>query len=586
MLLRMFLFIVLSSSALSCLAEVQEVKVGVLAFRGAEKAWQRWYPSINYLSETITDSRFKLIPMSLTQLDNAVIEQKIDFVITNAGQYVRVGSKHGMSWLATLKSRRHNGSNHVIGSTLVVKASSSYWNISDLQGRTLGAVDPLAFGGFQVYWGELSKQAIDPKGYFSEINFSRFPVDVLMYWVRDQTVDGAIVPTCLMEKMHEEGLIDIQNYRVLDKKQHQNFNCQSSSQLYPNWSFAKLRKTSPVLAEKVAKALLSMEPDSNSAIMAGSLGWTAPVSTYDIHQLYQRLNIHPWQANWWQQAWRWMLMNWQWGVIVLSLIFISLMHHLWVQLLVNRRTHELQELNVELLQQQQQLEHAQRVAILGELSSELAHELNQPLAAINSYAEGGIVRLRKGQDNHDQINLLDKISIEAQRSAKIIRRIRRFAKNQKPVKQLTDFVQLIHETLILLQIELKKSNTELFLELPKESVKLMIDAIEIQQVLINLIRNSIEALSNVEGPRQVRLQVQAENGKKIQVKIIDNGPGIKASISEQLFLPFFSTKKQGMGLGMSICKRIIESHHGKIWFEENPTGGSIFNFTLSGNSDD
>lgn len=558
--------------------------MGVLAFRGVEKALQRWQSTFDYLEETIPGTHFIVLPMTLSELDNAVMQQNIDFVITNPGQYVRIGTKYGMSWLATLKSRRHNESKQVIGSALVVKASSPYKELNDLKGQSLGAVDALAFGGFQIYWGEMAKQGIDPARFFHEINFSHYPVDALVYWVRDSAVDGAIAPACLLEKMHEEGLININNYRVLDLKQHDGFNCQSSSQLYPNWSFAKLRDTPTKLAEKISKALLSMDANSQAATASGSLGWTTPVSTYEIHQLYQRLNIHPWQESWWQQAWRWVLVNWQWGGLFLFVIILGFLHHLWVQLLVNRRTHELQQVNIELHLQQQELEHAQRIAILGELSSDLAHELNQPLAAINSYAEGGIIRLKKlqnnRQNNSELIHLLDKISLEAQRSGKIIQRIRGFATKQQPEKKPTDISQLINESLLLLQIELKKSETNLTLSLPQENIIVSVDPIEIQQVLINLIRNSLEAMSPTEGVHQLVVEVLPTNDKEIQFNIMDNGPGISQSISDQVFTPFLSTKKQGLGLGMSICKRIVEAHHGKIWIENNPSGGCVVRFTL------
>jgi len=578
--LRVLLLISLLLVALFCRAESQEIKVGVLAYRGSEKALQRWQPTFDYLTESIPETRFVIIPMTLPELDDAVMQQNIDFVITNPGQYVRIGTKYGMSWLATLKSRRHNKSKQVIGSALVVKANSPYKELHDLKGKSMGAVDPLAFGGFQIYWGEMAKQGINPVRFFYEINFSRYPVDALVYWVRDTVVDGAIVPACLLEKMHEEGLININNFRVLDLKQHDGFNCQTSSQLYPNWSFAKLRDTPTVIADKISKALLSMNVNSAAAIAAGSLGWTTPVSTYEIHQLYQRLNIHPWQESWWQQAWRWVLINWQWGGLFLFIIILGFLHHLWVQILVNRRTHELQEVNIELHLQQQELEHAQRIAILGELSSDLAHELNQPLAAINSYTEGGIIRLEKLQNNPDLIKLLEKIRLEAQRSGKIIQRIRGFAKKQQPEKQPTDISQLINDSLLLLQIELKKSETNLTLSLPEESIIMSVDPIEIQQVLINLIKNSLEAMSVTEGVNQLVVEVFPTNDNEIQFNIKDNGPGISKSISDQAFTPFLSTKKQGLGLGMSICKRIIEAHHGKIWIENNPSGGCVVSFKL------
>ncbi len=578
--LRVLILISLLSVTLLCQANSQEIKVGVLAFRGVEKALQRWQSTFDYLEETIPGTHFIVLPMTLSELDNAVMQQNIDFVITNPGQYVRVGTKFGMSWLATLTSRRHSERRLVIGSALVVKARSPYKNLRDLNGENLGAVDALAFGGFQVYWGEMAEQKIDPAHFFHKINFSHYPVDALVYWVRDKTVAAAIVPACLLEKMHEEGLINISDYRVLDLKQHDGFNCQSSSQLYPNWSFAKLRDTPTKLAEKISKALLSMDPNSQAATASGSLGWTTPVSTYEIHQLYQRLDIHPWQESWWQQAWRWVLVNWQWGGLFLFIILLGFLHHLWVQLLVNRQTHELQQVNIELHLQQQELEHAQRIAILGELSSDIAHELNQPLAAINSYAEGGIIRLKKLQDNDELIKLLDKISLQAQRSGKIIQHIRDFAKKQQPEKQPTDISRLINESLLLLQIELKKSEINLTLSLPQESIVVSIDPIEIQQVLINLIRNSIEAMSTTEGSHQLLVEVLLVNDKEVDFIIIDNGPGISLSTSDQIFTPFISTKEQGLGLGMSICKRIIEAHHGKIWVENNPAGGCVVRFTL------
>lgn len=584
--LRVLILISLLSVTLLCQANSQEIKVGVLAFRGDEKALQRWQPTFDYLEAAIPGTHFIILPMTLSELDNAVIQQSIDFVITNPGQYVRVGTKFGMSWLATLKSRRHNESKQVIGSALVVKVNSPYKKLNDLKGQSLGAVDPLAFGGFQIYWGEMAKQEINPVHFFHNINFSYYPVDALIYWVRDKTVAAAIVPACLLETMHEEGLINISDYRVLDLKQHDGFNCQSSSQLYPNWSFAKLKDTPTKLAEKISKALLSMDANSQAATASGSLGWTTPVSSYEIHQLYQRLDIHPWREIWWQQAWRWVQVNWQWGGLFLFLIILGFLHHLWVQLLVNRRTHELQEVNIELHHQQQELEHAQRIAILGELSSDLAHELNQPLAAINSYAEGGIIRLKKQQKNHELIDLLDKISLQAQRSGKIIQRIRGFAKKQQPEKQPTDLSQLIKESLLLLQIELKKSEINLILSLPDESIILNIDPIEIQQVLINLIRNSIEAMSNIKGVHQLTLELKLTNDKKILFKIIDNGPGVSQSMSDQLFTPFISSKKQGLGLGMSICKRIIEAHHGDIWIENNSSDGCTVCFILPGNLND
>ena len=541
-----------------------ELKVAVLAFRGREKALLRWDSTMEYLTQQLPGYRFKAIPMNLSQLDEAVIKNDIDFAITNSGQYVRVGSKYGMSWIATLKSRKHPGKKAVIGSTLVVKNDSPYQTLADLEDARLGAVDSQAFGGFQIYWGEMLQQGYKPERFFSQIKFSGFPVGVLAFWVRDGMADAAVLPVCTLETMIKEGLIQADEIRVIDSKSHPDFNCKSSTNLYPNWSFSALKNSPEEITEQVAQALLLLPSDSQVAKDAGSLGWTAPVSSHDIHNLYDRLDIHPWQEPWWQELRRWLLQNWHWTLVILLLLIAGLVHHIWIQFMVQKRTREIHRVNEELLHQQQQLEHAQRVAILGELSSDLAHELNQPLSAINNYAEGGIIRLSRQDDDQQMTNLLNRISNEAQRGAEIIKRIRGFARQEKIQRKNIDLISLIRETLNLLDYEIRKYSVSLNLNLPEQPQNLLIDPIEIQQLLVNLIRNSLEAMDNQQADSVLTISLKKQNAEHIILSIADTGCGIDEKDTENLFKAFHSSKPDGMGLGMSICKRIVEAHNGNI----------------------
>ncbi len=564
---------ILGTTPLPAQETMTELKVAVLAFRGDAKAVDRWSATMQYLSATIPGYRFKAIPYNLKGLDQVVIDGNIDFAITNAGQYVRLGTKYGLSWLATLKSRRHKGRGPVIGSALVVNSASTVYELKALKGRKLGAVDPLAFGGFQIYWGEMVSRGYQPTRFFSDIRFSNFPVDQLTQWLDNSEVDAVVLPACLLEAMAEEGRIDRDRYRILEQQQHKGYDCQVSTTLYPNWSFSKLRETPDDIAEKVAHALLALPNDSQAAINAGSLGWTAPVSSLDIHQLYQRLNIHPWQEPWWQIALQWLKLNWPWGALVFFLILLGFLHHLWVQILMNRRTCELETINEELHHQQQQLEHAQRVAILGELSSDLAHELKQPLAAINSYAEGGSIRIDEKLDEHDLIGLLGRISNQAQRGAKIIERIRVFAKKGDINRQPTNLNTLIIETINLLDYEFKRHNIKPTLKLPYLAIIAAVDPVEIQQLIVNLVRNSIDALQNTSEP-QLIITIKCTSEGDITLSIEDNGHGLGEQDPESLFKPLHSTKPNGFGLGMSICRRIMEAHDGSIKMEPVETQGT------------
>lgn len=542
----------------------RDLKVAVLAFRGREKALQRWTSTMEYLNQQLPGYTFTAVPLSLAQLDEAVIKGQVDFAITNSGQYVRVGSKYGMSWIATLKSRRHPGQKAVIGSALIVKSDSPYQTLADLEDTRLGAVDPQAFGGFQIYWGEMLQQGYKPERFFSQIKFSGFPVGVLAFWVRDGLADAAVLPACTLETMIKEGLIQADTIKVLDTKQLSGFNCLTSTDLYPNWSFSALRSTPVEITGQVAQALLLLPSQSQVAIDTGSLGWTAPVSSHDIHNLYDRLDIHPWQVPWWQDLRRWLLQNWQWTIAILFLLLAGLIHHIWIQFMVRKRTREIQAVNEELLHQQQQLEHAQRVAILGELSSDLAHELNQPLSAINNYAEGGIIRLVKNSDNEHLTVLLSRISSEAQRGAEIIKRIRGFARKEKIQRKETDLIALIQETVNLLDYEIRKYGVTLNLNLPDQSLNLLLDPVEIQQLLVNLIRNSLEAMDNQQADSVLTINLQKQSPEKAMLSIVDTGCGIDDTDMENLFKAFHSSKPDGLGLGMSICKRIVEAHNGDI----------------------
>lgn len=562
-----------------------EVRIAVLAFRGTERAERRWVATMAYLGERIPDYRFRAIPMALAELDRAVAAGGIDFVITNTGQYIRTGSKQGMSWLATLKSRKHRGLGSVVGSALVVRQDSSYRTLKDLRHARLGAVSPQAFGGAQIYWGEVVARGYRPDAFFGNIRFSGFPVDALAFWVRDGLVDAAVLPACLLETLDEEGVVAASEFRVIDPIPHPGFNCQASSRLYPNWSISTLKSTSAELAGQVVSALLLMPADSAAAQSAGSRGWTAPVSSYDIHQLYRRLDIHPWQEPWWQDLRRWVLHNWQWSLALLAAMLLGLGHHLWVQLMVQRRTRELQTANHELMDRQRQLEHAQRVAILGELSSDLAHELNQPLAAINSYAEGGIVRLRAATGRPDLSGLLVRISAEAQRGGHIIQRIRGFALKEPARRERVELSALIRETLKLLDYELKKQHLELELKLLDAPLLASLDPVEIQQLLVNLIRNAMEAMAACPQPHRLRVGCQRQATGEIQISVEDTGKGVDQTQLEMLFKPFFSTKSQGLGLGLSICRRIVEAYDGEITMRLGASGGTQVVCTLRSHDD-
>ena len=235
-------------------------------------------------------------------------------------------------------------------------------------------------------------------------------------------------------------------------------------------------------------------------------------------------------------------------------------------------------------QQQEQLQFTSRLVTMGEMASTLAHELNQPLAAIASYNTGCLNLLaRDSFDPQDIRQALEKLGVQAQRAGRIIRRVHDFVRKSEPKRAPCVLSEIVEDCIGFVEAEARKRHVHLEVTLPGLPLVLA-DRLMLEQVLLNLIRNGMEAM--IEIPEDLRtLHVSAELGDgEAIVTIADNGCGIAPEIREKLFTAFFSTKPEGMGVGLSICRSIIEFHRGRLWAEENtqsPSGsGTIFRFTL------
>ncbi|MDS4071759.1 MAG: PAS domain S-box protein [Defluviicoccus sp.] len=232
--------------------------------------------------------------------------------------------------------------------------------------------------------------------------------------------------------------------------------------------------------------------------------------------------------------------------------------------------------------QQERLEQTARLISMGEMASSLAHELNQPLSAIANYSMGCVNRLRSGSYNaEDLLAAMQKASFQAERAGKIIRRMRDFVRKSEPHRAQVVLAEIVDEALGFAEIEARKAGTEIRVDIAPDLPPVHADKIMIEQVLLNLVKNGIEAMATTPRDRR-RLTVSAHRngGQHVEVEVSDRGHGITGEQADKLFSPFYTTKPQGMGMGLNICRSIVEYHHGRMWALPNPGGGSIFRFTL------
>jgi PAS domain S-box-containing protein len=234
-------------------------------------------------------------------------------------------------------------------------------------------------------------------------------------------------------------------------------------------------------------------------------------------------------------------------------------------------------------QQAEKAQSASRLITMGEMASSVAHELNQPLTAISNYCTGMVSRIQAKQISEEEmLSALEKTARQAQRAGQIIQRIRSFVKRSAPNRTESDVSQLVSEALELAEIELRRRHVRLTHYVAARLPRLMVDPILIEQVLVNLLKNAAESIDNANRPnnrRNVELRVlpkQIEGvGEAVEFTVTDSGQGLAPEVMQRLFEAFFSTKAEGMGIGLNLCRSIVESHQGRMQAENLYNGAEV-----------
>lgn len=756
------------------------MSIGVLAFRGEQDALERWTPTADYLTETIHGYSFKIVPLSLEGMFEQVADDRLDFVLTNTGNYVVLEYDHGISRLATIKSRHLGKVITQFGAVIFTRQNHpAIHRIENVTGHSMSAVSENAFGGFQMAWRELIDVGIDPFDDMSELRFTGFPQDDIVHAVIAGDIDFGTVRSGTLERMAAENLIDLGDIKILGARSSRQFPFLHSTRLYPEWPFAKARRTQEDLAQRVAVALLELQPENPAVASAYAVGWTIPLDYGPVHELFRELEIGPYAylgrpslESVWREYKGWILFSM--AMIMLLIILLvtivranrrislseskfraeseqhrqareSLAHHKQeLERHVEERTTELarandslrrseamlraihditsdaelglntkietllregcrffnmevaivstteqsanncvcrvqtttmdehhldllanylrseisshgapaaipdlsgfqhstverlglygsalatsyliddqiagyllftgntprqraftdvdidilqlmaqwlggeserREINQRVQQHQAHLAHIARLNTMGEMATGIAHELNQPLTAILNYSNGSLRMLEKDSDVSGELSeAIGKISNDARRAADIIKRLRDFIKRGKHRYEHFAIGDCIQSAVELLGSRLKQHAIEVDVSDQDQSLEVIADRIQIEQVVVNLLLNAVEALqASDQSDRNIYIEIASGNAGETTVAVSDSGRGLSDEVIENLFEPFFSTKGEGMGMGLSISRSIIEAHGGNIEYLLNEMHNPTFRFKL------
>ena len=271
-----------------------DVKIGVLAKRGVEKALKKWEATAEYLNNYYPQYNVSIVPMGFDEIPMLVNNALVDFVIVNSGIYVDLEVKYGVNRIATLKNHLKTDSDVTkFGSVVFVKKNSPIRSLKDMKNKRVAAVHQTSFGGWIMAQRELEDENIY-SDQFASLDYlnthDRVVIDVL-----NGEYDVGIVRTDTLERMHSEDKINIDKIKVINKKEYKNFPFLTSSRLYPEWPIAKLRSTNSKIAKNVAVALMKMESNTKAAKVSKIDGWTIPEDYISVHNMLKRLNISPYE---------------------------------------------------------------------------------------------------------------------------------------------------------------------------------------------------------------------------------------------------------------------------------------------------
>lgn len=566
-------------------ADADDLRVGVLAFQGSERAAQDFDPTIAHLQRVLPQHRFSLVPLDLGGVTRAVAERSVDFIITNPGDYVGLEARFGVTRLATLESRDHSAPLDSVGSLVIAPNRAGHpVGLADLAGRKLAVVTASAFGGWQVIWREMDDVGLSP-GRLGELIETGFPMERVVEAVRTGRAEAGVLRACLLEDLIAAGRVRPDEFVVVAERPAAGFPCRLSSRLYPDWPFARLAGTPPDLAKAVTSALLAMPAVDGRA-------WTAPQDYTSVHALFRQLKIGPYDylahvtlSGFLRAQWPWFLAA---GVAVLWWI----VHVARVETLVRRRTVELtreiqsrEKAEDEARRTREQRDQFSRLGILGEMASNIAHELNQPLAAIANYAEGLTHAIDRGRGDAGFLRAGARgIAGEAERAGAIIQRIRAFVRRREAKRETLDANDVVRDTLALFETLAARRGIAVRVHLAPDLPQVTADRAEIEQVLLNLLQNAVDAMTDaaIDASRRGRgITVRtSRDGAAVKIAVRDHGPGLTADVEAHLFDTFFTTKPHGLGLGLCICRTIVESHGGRLWAANNPGDGLTMRFTL------
>lgn len=546
-----------------------QLNLGILNWADNNLPLVNWQASLKHLQANLPSYEVQLHWLTLEEIEAALAASKLDYLITNPGQYVELSTSYSLAPLATLNEPVGSYLTPTVASTLFVKKTSHLTNLADLINPKIkiGAVSAKAFGGFQLILNEFSLAHLKPSK--ENFIFTGFPMQQLFNELDTNRVDAIIVRACLAEYLAEAGLINLSDYKVINSSIKEE-KCLASTSFYPSWPFLSTGTQAAAVNKQILQALFL---DTNEDF------WLAPLNYQKVYEVFANLRLGPYEAfqppNWLSLVYTHKL----WISILGSSFLILLLHNLRARYLILATSRKLKYAMQKQQHHQQEINHLSKFALMGEFTSGLAHELNQPLTSILNYAQGSSQLLAHQPLNSQQQEALqlaaNKIAQQAEQAAAVIKNLRNFLRKSSSKQEILSANQLLIEAAELIETRVNYAGAHLTLKLAKSNPQINAARVEVLQILLNLLTNSLDAMQTSSIKQLVlSLEVDAVN-KRVRFNLVDTGEGFKVEDETKLFAPFYTSRPQGMGLGLNLSQKLAEAAGAQLKLTNLASGGCL-----------
>ena len=508
--------------------------------------------------------------------------EKADLIIGSTGVYLQA-VPYGARALVTVASDLRPDPNEGEGSLFVTLKGSSIHNFEDLRGKRLSVDLLYGFSGFHTALGEISRRGYDVDHFFSSVLPCGHDMRCTLDELRAGRADAVVLRTCFLEEYQALGGRTDDLLPIAVRPETRTGTCLSSTELYPNWTLFSMPRASSEVVRAAVTTLLQLPT------LERGIHWGIASNFEEADALYRSIELGPYAylrtwtlRRFWDEYRIW--------IVALTLIAIGFIaHSMRTELLVRRRTAALQSsmleqhrLEARAREAQQRMEALQKAGAIGQISSIVAHELRQPLSSILAYAHGLHRLLERGARPNEQMleSVIEKIEQQAERADLIVTKVRDYAKEKHAVMTRTAIEPIVERAVRMLNESLSFRHT-VQLELPKEAktdqqnsvrhIAVFANAFELELCTANLIKNALQAVEN-DPAGEVIVRIN-ETEDLVEVFIEDNGPALSTEAFERLARPLNSSKIDGLGLGLSIVRLILESHGGHLLFRKRSPHG-------------